>query len=103
MVLRLDAKYITMHIWCFYERHKIICKVFSNRFAWCFSCYDGAKRRYCVYFTPLRYHSQLRLHHLHLLVSWQSELDEPLLVEHPCHLFQNGDAARVVLDQVVVG
>ena len=33
----------------------------------------------------------------------KAEVDEPFLVEPPGHFFEDRDAARVVLDQVVIG
>jgi hypothetical protein len=36
-------------------------------------------------------------------VAGEAEVDEPLPVNHLCHLFENFDAPGVVLDQVVVG
>ena len=51
---------------------------------------------------PLRYQAQLRLHHLHLLMSGKAEFDKPFSVDCTRHLLKDFDAAGVVLDQVVV-
>jgi hypothetical protein len=39
----------------------------------------------------------------HVFMPKEAELHEPLAVEIARHLLQNGDAAGVVLDEVVVG
>src|SRR4051794_23741504 len=47
--------------------------------------------------------AQRRLDHPMACVPRKAEMDEPLAVDGLGHPFQDGDAARVVLDQVVVG
>ena len=36
-------------------------------------------------------------------MAWKPEVNEPLAVQVARHLFQNGDAPLVVLDQIIVG
>src|SRR5258708_7119220 len=52
---------------------------------------------------PLRYQPQCRLNHPILFMPRKTEMHEPLAVKRLRHLLQNGDAARVVLDQIIVG
>ena len=52
---------------------------------------------------PLRDRPQRRVYQRDGLVAGEAEVDEPLAVERLGHGFEQGDAARVVLDQVVVG
>src|SRR5690554_3968421 len=52
---------------------------------------------------PLRNLPKLTLLEAYLLMPWETEVDEPLLVQPPGHLLKDLDAARVVLDEVIVG
>ena len=59
--------------------------------------------RQVAYLPSLRNPAEGGIGKAGVLVAGEAELDKPLAVEVLCHLLQNLDPPKVVLDQVIVG